>query len=72
MDAKEKWIVGVQSLSSEIDGKSGWIQIAECRDRITAIEISDALRNLMKTGIVVNSAHGPGLTIRTHMSAGNH
>lgn len=48
----EQWVVEVRKTNPLERMGDGWSRIAECADSKAAIEVADALHNLMQTGLV--------------------
>lgn len=48
----EQWVVEVRKTNPLERTGDGWSRIAECADSKAAIEVADALHNLMQTGLV--------------------
>ena len=66
----ENWVVEVQSLTPDADDKGEWVQLAGGVSAATAIEICDAIRNLIRTGLVCAADDCP-VKIQTRISAGH-
>lgn len=54
MDSNQSdvWVVEVRRANPLERVGDGWSRIAECADSKAAIEVADAIHNLMQTGIV--------------------
>lgn len=57
------WVVEVRRTNPLERIGDGWSRIAECSNGETAIEVADALHNLMQTGLIRNRL----LQVRTHL-----